>query len=452
MNLKELLKFIKGITGRGVITASEKKQMNDTYTKMAEDEKESAEDAVDEANDLEVKDKEEEEEDEEVKKGISALVKAGIKESVSAMKAEVKEWMSEQKTLAEQKAGVYNPAVAEKRKEYNEKLREIFTAVKAGDSQKMKQLYEKEMTTDDTGTPFAGYVVDSELSAEIRHLITEYGVARREMMTVTLSKNTIDANSLITDITTFWVDEASAIQSSQVVLGQTQLALKKLATIVTLTSELLEDEEIDLALFITGRVAESFAQKEDLAFFDGDGTSTFGSFTGLLQNDDVNEVVMAGSTFATMDADDLIDMQDATPQGAQANAKYYMNRTNMSTIRKLKDDDGAYIYQRPSETGPATIWGKPVVLVEAMPAKSATAVNTSFVLYGDLKKSSILGIKAGGLKIDRFNAGIVRNVADNDDINLITTDREAIRFKERVGAITILPKAVTKLTTANPSA
>lgn len=452
MNLKELLKFLKAIMKRGVITASEKKQVNDAYAKMADDDKETAEDAVEEANDLETKDEDDDEEDEEVKKGIASLVNAGIKQSVKAMKAEVKEWMQEQKTLVEQKTGVYNPAVAEKRKEYNDKLREIFSAVKAGDSNKMKQLYEKEMTTDATGTPFAGYVVDSELSAEIRHLITEYGVARREMMTVTLSKNTIDANSLVTDITTFWVDEASAIQSSQVVLGQTQLALKKLATIVTMTSELLEDEEIDLASFITGRVAESFAQKEDLAFFNGDGTSTFGSFTGLLQNTSVNEVTMAGTTFASMDADDLIDMQDTTPQGALANGKYYMHRSNMSTVRKLKDDDGLYIYQRPSESGPATIWGKPVVLVEAMPAKSATAADTSFVLFGDLKKSSILGIKAGGIKIDKFNAGVVRNVVNDGDINLITTDREAIRFKERVGAITILPTAVTKLTTASASA
>jgi len=452
MNLKELLKFLKTITKRGVITADEKKQINDVYAKMADEDKETAEDAVEEVNDLPVKDEEEDEEDEEVKKGISALVKAGIKESVSAMKAEVKEWMKEQKTLAEQKSGVYNPAVAEKRKEYNSRLRELFIAVNGQDSAKMKQIFEKEMSTDVTGTPYAGYVVDSELSAEIRHLITEYGVARREMMTITLSKNTMDANSLTTDVTTYWVDEAGAIKSTQVVLDQTELALKKLATIATMTSELLEDEEIDLASFITGRVAESFAQKEDEAFFNGDGTSDYGGFTGLLQNGSVNEVTMTGTTFASMDADDLIDMQDETPQGAQANAKYYMNRTNMSTVRKLKDDDGLYIYQRPSETGPATIWGKPAVMVEAMPARSATAADTSFVLYGDLKKSSILGIKAGGIKIDRFNAGVVRNVADDGDINLITTDREAIRFKERVGAITILPTAVTKLTTASASA
>ena len=70
-----------------------------------------------------------------------------------------------------------------------------------------------------------------------------------------------------------------------------------------------------------------------------------------------------------------------------------------------------------------------------------------FVLFGDLKKSSLLGYK-GSISVDRFNAGIVRNVADNADINLITTDREAIRWIERVGAIALLPTAVTRLKTA----
>jgi hypothetical protein len=86
-----------------------------------------------------------------------------------------------------------------------------------------------------------------------------------------------------------------------------------------------------------------------------------------------------------------------------------------------------------------------------MPTKTDTDADTSFVLFGDLKKACILGYK-GAITAKRFDAGIFRNVAGNADINLITTDREAIRWTERVGYIIVLPSAITKLTTGSVSA
>jgi len=160
------------------------------------------------------------------------------------------------------------------------------------------------------------------------------------------------------------------------------------------------------------------------------------------------------TTFASMTAENLIDMVDATPSGALANGKYYLQRTIMSIVRKLREDAvtagdgaGAFIYQAPSVSGPATIWGYPTEMVEAMPAIGDTAVDTSFVLFGDLRKACIFGFK-GAMKVKRFDAGEVRNVADNANINLLTTDREAIRFTQRIGYIAVIPTAVTRLTTA----
>jgi HK97 family phage major capsid protein len=169
-----------------------------------------------------------------------------------------------------------------------------------------------------------------------------------------------------------------------------------------------------------------------------------------LNNTSTNNVVMTGTSFANIDADDLIDMQDATPSGAQANAKYYMHRTILSFIRKLIGTDGQYIYQRPSENLPATVWDKPVVTVEAMPSKLDSAEDTAFVLYGDLRQACIFGYK-GEIRASQHDTGIIRNVAGNADINLLTTDRIAVRWIERVGFITILPSAVTRLTTGSAS-
>lgn len=450
--MSEILKRINALLKQGFASAAEKAELATSIAKLKSEDQEALADKAEKVADLPERKTGGEDnagtEDEEVEKGIKALFDRHAARIETSLKGEIKSYLDEQRTLMEQKAGVYHPDLRGKRKELSNRMREMTKALLAGDDAKLK-----EMTTDDSGSPYAGYTVDTELSAEIRHLITDYGVARREMMAIPLSKGSYKANDLATDVTVYWVDEGAVVSSTQAVLGHEELTLKKLGAIVTLTSELLEDTEIDFIAFLASRVAEGFAKAEDLAFFNGDGTSTYGSFTGLLKASDVNEVTMTGTTFASVDADDMLDMIDATPSGALANAKFYMHRTIMSYIRKLKAaTTGEYIYQPISQSGPAMIWGYPVVMVEAMPAKTATAADTSFVLFGDLRKACILGFKASGLKASRFNAGVVKNVAGNADINLITTDREAVRWTERTGYIRIVPTAVTKLTTAAASA
>ena len=383
----------------------------------------------------------------ETSKGISEKAIEGIKEEMSK---KFKEFCEEQGKALKAGAGIYSAEAKKDRKAMNDRFKKGIKAVMSGDMETMKSLMTKEMTTDDTGSPYAGYTVDTELDAEIRYIQTLYGVARRNFEMLTLSKGHYKANELVTDVTVAWVDEAGSMLSTQWVTGQNDLDLKKLYAIITFTNELLEDTEIDLFRFASERVAEGLAYKEDLAFFKGDGTATYGSFTGLLNSSDVNPVTMAGTTFESLSADDLLDMIDDTPTGALGNAKFYMNRTIMSIIRKIKTTtENEYIFQRPSESGPMTIWGYPVELVEVMPTASETNDDTPFIIFGDLKKGCIFGQK-GGLRVERFDAGVVRNVANGDDINLITSDRQAVRFVERVGymqSITSFKIPVTVLST-----
>lgn len=446
----EILKLIKAFKAKGFASKEEKSALSSQVTKLKSEEQAALGDEVAAVNDLPEAapaDAATEGDEANVDAEIKSLFDKHSKRIEDNLVGKIKTHLDEQKELMAKGAGVYHPEVKAKRKELSEVLRKVTKGLLAGDDAMLK-----EMTTDASGSPYAGYTVDSELSAEIRHLVTEYGVARREMTTLALSKGSYKANNLATDVTVYWVDQGAVVASTQAVLGQEELTLEKLGVIVTMTSELLEDTEIDFISFIGSRVAEGFARAEDLAFFDGDGTSTYGGFTGLLRSDDVNEVIMAGSTFASLDADDLLDMIDATPAGALAGAKFYYHRTIKSIIRKLKDNTLNYIYQAPSAQGPATVWGYPEVLVEAMPAKTATAAEKSFVLFGNLRQACILGYKSSGIVASRFNAGTVRNVAANADINLITTDREAVRWTDRVGYIIIIPTAVTKLTTGEVSA
>lgn len=387
----------------------------------------------------------------DLKKVFNEVIDTKLKEFEAKTDANVKEFLKQERELIEKGVGLYQTDIKAQRKEANSRLRGICKALASKDVAKLK-----EMTSDATGSPYAGYVVDSELNAEIQHLIEEYGVARQEMTVMTLSKGSYKTNELATDITVYWVDEGSAIFSSQVVLDQNTLELKKLAVIVSMTRELIEDEEIDLMNFVGRRVAENFSEAEDEFVFNGDGTATYGGFTGLLKSTAVNTVTMTGSTFDSVDFDDLQDMITATPEASRRGGKFYMHYSVWALLRKLKKNSEAnnYAFGDPSVAGPATILGKPVVFVEVMPESSETAVNTPFVLFGNLRLGCIFGQK-GGMIVDEFTSGTIRNVANDADINILTTDRTAVRFIERVGyfqIITQFRKPVTVLKTAQASA
>jgi HK97 family phage major capsid protein len=383
---------------------------------------------------------------EETQELVEKMIAKGVADVSAKLEASFEAKLAEHKELMEKKAGIYSPEAKSDRGTLNTKIRSTLKAMRYGDFATLKSLG----TTDDAN---GGYLVDSELASEIQRLATEYGIARREMRVETLSKNSLEIPTALTDLSVFWTDERGVKSSSQPTFSRPELTLKKITSIIPLTDELLEDTEFDLFRYISDVVAEKMAQKEDLAFFCGDGSATYGSFTGLLNNTSVNEVVLTGSTFASVTADDLLDMIDETHPGAISTGKFYGHRTIMSVLRQLKASTaGTYVYQAPSEKGPETVWGYPFVRVEAMPSISDSAEGTSFLLFGDLRKASWIGVKAGGMSMAIAKEATISNTANNGDIDLFRQDMTALRFVERIGYVVVLPKAVTKLTTASASA
>lgn len=294
----------------------------------------------------------------------------------------------------------------------------------------------------------AGYLVPEELSNEVLRIAeTQFGLARRDMRYLPFSGpgNTRTIPSLASTISVTWTGEKVAKTSSQPVFGIVTQTLKKLAVIIPMSEEILEDSLINLTQLLGELVAEAISKEEDLQFFNGTGSP----WTGILNTSGTGLVTMdTGETaFTDITADHLLDMQDELPSGAFAGAKYYMHRSVFNVVRKLKDDDGNYIYQRPQGTQPATIWDMPYELSDAFPAKGDTAADSPFVIFANLKTATVFGDKQQ-IRVKMLDQATITDTDGETQVNLAEQDMVALRFMERVGFVVTLPLAIVRLKTA----
>ena len=320
--------------------------------------------------------------------------------------------------------------------------REFMKALMNGDKARCKALTTSTEgeSPDDAG---AGLLIPEELRAEVLRIAeTQYGLARRSMMYLPFSGpgNTRKIPALGTSVSVFWTNEAANKKSTQPKFSIVTQTLKKLAAIVPFTEEILEDSAINLTQLIATLFAEAVSKEEDLQFFAGTGTP----WTGVLNNGQVNQVHQITGGIANLSADDLLNMQDATPSGALPGSKYYLNRTVLSVVRKLKDEVGQYVYQKPAEGLPATIWNYPYELSDAFPTASEVEEDTPYILFGNLKQGCIFGDKQQ-LRVKLLDQATITDADDQTGINLAEQDMVALRIVERVGYVVALPAALTVL-------
>jgi HK97 family phage major capsid protein len=329
----------------------------------------------------------------------------------------------------------------------NNTTRDFLKAILADDKARAKAI-----TTETGGTApddsNAGVLIPVELRAEILRIAeTQYGLARRDMWYLPFSGpgNSRPIPVLGTSVSVYWTLEKGKKTSTQPKFTTVTQTLKKLAAIVPFTDEVLEDSAINLTALVAELIAEAIVKEEDLQFFAGTGVP----WTGLLNNGSLLSVTLAAGA-ASMDADDLLDMIDAIPTSALTGAKFYMNRTALSVIRKLRENGttGAYIYQNPGQGLPATIWNYPVEISDAFPAVGDVLAGEAFVLFGNLKKTCVFGDKQQ-IRIKMLDQATITDTDDesdnNGDLNLAEQDMTALRFVERVGYVCGLPGSLVKL-------
>jgi len=176
-----------------------------------------------------------------------------------------------------------------------------------------------------------------------------------------------------------WVEEEGLIPESDDAFGQITLGAHKLATMIKVSDELLQDSVFDIESYIAGEFARRMGAAEEAAFLTGDGTA---KPIGMLNatNGAGVAVTTAGATFTT---DEILDLVYSVRSVYRPKSLFLMNDSTIKALRKLKDGNSQYIWQPGMKEGePDKLFGYKVVTSAYMPE---VATGNKPILFGDFK-------------------------------------------------------------------
>ena len=179
--------------------------------------------------------------------------------------------------------------------------------------------------------------------------------------------------------TASWVDEEGTIPESDDAFGQISIGAHKVATMIKVSDELLQDSVFNIESYIAAEFARRIGAAEEEAFITGNGT---GKPTGLLHatNGAGTGVTTTGTTIA---ADELFDLVHSIKSVYRKKAVFLLNDSTLKAIRKLKDGQGQYLWQPGIKEGqPDTLLNYRLVTSPFMPEISA---GNKVILFGDFK-------------------------------------------------------------------
>lgn len=256
-----------------------------------------------------------------------------------------------------------------------------------------------------------GFLVPEELNTDILKKLDAPESLWSRANTTPVSGNSMsmmvdEAQPWNGGVQAYWTAEGAPITESQPKLSQAHFRLHKLAAMVKVTDELLDDA-VALEAFIRKSAGEAIMHRVNEAMLTGNGV---GKPQGLLNSPFAVTVPAEGGQPAdTIVAANIINMYSRLLPQARAGAVWIMNAGAAPQLNGMKDADGNYIFLRSGtqmNQGPFdTLLGLPILpMMSALPALGDVGdialVNFSYY-YGIFKSGGIKSSMSTHLHFDR---------------------------------------------------
>lgn len=221
-----------------------------------------------------------------------------------------------------------------------------------------------------------GYLVPDEFERKLVDKLSEENFFRRIATVIHSTSGDRKIPIVASKGTAAWVDEEGSYGESDDTFGQLSLGAFKLGSLIKVSEELLNDSAFDLESYIAKEFGRRLGNKEEEAFFTGDGS---GKPIGFLNATGGAEVGVTAASATAITADEIIDLYFSLRVPYRKNAKWILNDSTINAIRKLKDNQGQYLWEPSLVAGtPNKILGCEVITSPFMPTIGAGAKSIAF--------------------------------------------------------------------------
>ena len=223
-----------------------------------------------------------------------------------------------------------------------------------------------------------GYLVPDEYEHTLVEALMEENIFRSLAHIIRTASGERKIPVVSSKGTASWIEEGGAFPESDDTFGQVTIGAYKLGTTIKVSEELLNDSVFDLENYIAREFARRIGAKEEEAFFTGDGS---GKPLGVLADKGGAEIGVNAASATTITADELLDLYHSLLSPYRKKAVWVVNDSTIKAIRKLKDNNGQYLWQPGLiANAPDTILGRPVKTSAFMPSIAAGAKS---IIFGD---------------------------------------------------------------------
>ena len=224
-----------------------------------------------------------------------------------------------------------------------------------------------------------GFLVPDEFNRQLIEALEAENIFRRLANIVQTSSGEKQIPVVATKGTATWVEEGAQIPESDNTFGQVILYAYKVATMIKVSTELLNDSAFPLEAYIAREFARRIGAKEEEAFFVGDGNK---KPTGIFADTGGGQIGKTAASATNITHDDVIDLYYSLRTPYRARASFIANDSTVKMLRKVKSADGQYIWQPSVKEGtPDMIIGRPIYTSSYVPAIEAEAKVLAFGDY-----------------------------------------------------------------------
>ena len=273
--------------------------------------------------------------------------------------------------------------------------------------------------------PQGGYLVPDEYDKRLIDILTEENVMRTLGTNITTSGEH-KINIAATKPAAAWIEEGGTLTFGDATFDQIILDAHKLHVAIKVTEELLYDNAFNLENYILTQFGKALSNAEEDAFINGTG---IGQPLGILAETGGAQVGVTSASSTKVTADEIINLVYSLKRPYRKNAVFLANDVCVAELRKLKDNNGQYLWQPSLQAGePDRVLGYKVYTSPYFPVPTAGG---TAVAFGDFSYYNI------GDRGTRSFAELKELFAGNGMIGFVA--------KERVDGKLVLPEAIKLL-------